>query len=156
MVPWADQINHENVNVNYDCLDAKTGERLMTWDEKLELQRQEELKKEDSKGRFLTDLKNDLQELSNKFDKKTGQIVQVGSGPNEHNTIRIQTDKNKIVKKGDKEELDKKDIDERTNKLRDDLINQKREKNIAAESKEESSDYSSGIESDNDLDLLVE
>jgi|TARA_B110000285_G_scaffold232251_1_gene302883 hypothetical protein len=61
------------------------------------------------------------------------------------------------VKKGDKvEELDRKDIDERTNKLREDLINEKREKNIAAESKEESSDYSSGIESDNDLDLLVE
>jgi len=37
MVPWADQINHENVNVNYDCLDAETGERLMTWDEKLEV-----------------------------------------------------------------------------------------------------------------------
>jgi len=157
MVPWCDQINHENVNVNYDCLDAKTGERLMTWDEKLEVQRQEELKKEDSKGRFLTDLKNDLQELSNQFDKTTGQIIQVGSGPNEHNTIRIQTDKNKIVKKGDKgEELDKKDIDERTNKLRDTLINERREKNIAAENKEDSSDYSSGIESDNDLDLLVE
>ena len=89
MVPWADQINHENVNVNYDCLDAETGERLMTWDEKLEVARQEELKKADSKGQFLTDLKNDLQELSNKFDKKTGQIVQVGTGPNEANTIRI-------------------------------------------------------------------
>ena len=30
MVPYADQINHENVQVNYDCLDPITGEELMT------------------------------------------------------------------------------------------------------------------------------
>ena len=61
------------------------------------------------------------------------------------------------MKKGDKvPELDKKDIDERTNKLREQLIDNQREKNIAAENKDDSSDYSSGIESDNDLDLLVE
>ena len=36
MVPWCDQINHENVNVGYDCLDPETGEPLLNAEEKLE------------------------------------------------------------------------------------------------------------------------
>lgn len=48
MVPWCDQINHENVNVNYDCLDPVTGEPLLNAEEKLEqLRRDEDAKKND-------------------------------------------------------------------------------------------------------------
>jgi hypothetical protein len=43
MVPFADQINHENVDVNYDCLDSKTGISLTTEEEKEEKRRQEAL-----------------------------------------------------------------------------------------------------------------
>lgn len=34
MVPFADQINHENVNVFYDCHDPVTGETCVSIDER--------------------------------------------------------------------------------------------------------------------------
>ncbi len=33
MVPFADQLNHENVDVNYDCLDVKTRESFLSIEE---------------------------------------------------------------------------------------------------------------------------
>ena len=39
MVPFADQINHENVDVNYDCFDRLTGKSIMTKEEIEERQR---------------------------------------------------------------------------------------------------------------------
>jgi hypothetical protein len=39
MVPFADQINHENVGVNYDCFDRLTGKSIMTREEIEEKQR---------------------------------------------------------------------------------------------------------------------
>lgn len=63
MVPFADQINHENVTVNYDCLDPVSGESLMSAEEKAEKRRQEEEANSNKKKEFLTDLKNDLEDL---------------------------------------------------------------------------------------------
>lgn len=129
MVPWCDQINHENVNVCYDCLDSKSGEPLLNAEEKLEKLKREEGNNKDKNNKFLTDLKNDLVELGNKCQS------------NNQNTIRIQT----------KAFVDKKIIDQKTDKLREDLIEDQKKKD-----EEHDSDVSSGIESDNDLDLLVE
>ena len=42
MVPFADQINHENVCTNYDCLDPETGETLMTEAQRDQKRREEE------------------------------------------------------------------------------------------------------------------
>ena len=60
MVPFADQINHENVDVNYDCLDTKTGISLTTEEEKEEKRRQEALELHTKQKQFLVDLKDDL------------------------------------------------------------------------------------------------
>jgi len=63
MVPFADQINHENVDVNYDCLNPETGESLMSAEE-LEKKRMDEADKEQAKKReFLKSLSNDLNEI---------------------------------------------------------------------------------------------
>jgi len=64
MVPFADQINHENVTVNYDCLDPTTGESLMSAEEKAEKMRKEEEEKANKKKEFLVTLKNDLEDLN--------------------------------------------------------------------------------------------
>lgn len=99
MVPWCDQINHENVNVNYDCLDSKTGEPLLNAEEKHEKLKRDAAKNQDKSNKFLDDLKNDLVVLGDECSNKT-------------NTIRIQT----------KGYVDKKLIDQKTDKLREDLI----------------------------------
>ena len=65
-------------------------------------------------------------------------------GPNESNTWRIQT----------KKESNKKEIDVKTEELKADL--QKAKEEQLANKKEEDGAWSSGIESDNDFDLLVE
>ena len=42
MVPFADQINHENVDTNYDCLDSVTGISFVSRDELDERRTKEE------------------------------------------------------------------------------------------------------------------
>lgn len=64
--------------------------------------------------------------------------------PNENNTWRIQT----------KKEQSKKEIDNKTEELKADLQKDKEEK--LKNKAEDEGNYSSGIESDNDFDLLVE
>lgn len=82
--------------------------------------------------------------------------------PSDSNTWRIQVkgrEQPKLVNKptfaeDDKEKtLDKAVIDEKTKKLKDDLMEEA--KNNQEKNKKEEV-YSSGLESDNDLDLLVE
>jgi hypothetical protein len=133
MVPFADQINHENVNVNYDCLDPKTGESLMSKEEQMQKMKQEEMEKEMKKKEFLSDLKNDLQSLSDKVNEHFG----VTGVPSSDNTWRICT-----------KPPGTETIDEQTNKLKHELQKEQEGK--------EPEDVSSGLESDNDLDLLVE
>jgi hypothetical protein len=64
MVPFADQINHENVDVNYDCYDGKTGQSILSKEEKE--QKEAEANKETHKKQqeFFTELKQDLQLIS--------------------------------------------------------------------------------------------
>ena len=138
MVPFADQINHENVTVNYDCLDPATGETLMSMEEKVEKRRLEEESIANKKKGFLTDLKNDLEELSEQMTKH-GMIDPKKAS--EHNTWRIQTKKEQIP--------DKALIDKKTDKLKHELLKEAEEQN-------EEEVLSSGLESDNDIDLLVE
>ena len=143
MVPFADQINHENVTVNYDCLDPITGESLMSAEEKAEKARQEEEAKQNKKKEFLVTLKNDLEDLNQQFQGH-GMQPSIAPGENSSNTWRIQT------RKENKPQNDKDLIDEKTKKLKDEL-----EKQRNTENKEDEC-LSSGLESDNDLDLLVE
>ena len=82
MVPFADQINHENVDVNYDCFDKLTGKSIMTREEIEEKQRRASQEQVNKQKDFLVDLKNDLETISK---------TMIREGPNEHNTWRIQT-----------------------------------------------------------------
>ena len=141
MVPYADQINHENVCVNYDCLDQVTGEVLLTAEEKNEKARKEVEKKEEDKKKFLSGLKDDLEQLSAK--------VEGYPRPSEENTWRIGQAKKKFEENiANKAILDEKDIDQKTDKLKHDLQ--------AEKDNQEQGEYSSGLESDHDVDLLVE
>ena len=70
MVPFADQINHENVDVNYDCLDSKTGISLSTEEEKEEKRRQEALELQNKQKQFLINLKDDLTGISDMIEKE--------------------------------------------------------------------------------------
>jgi len=67
MVPFADQLNHENVDVNYDALDPDTGKSLMTKEEVEARRIKEEEEKQNQTKNFLDDLKNDLQDMTNQL-----------------------------------------------------------------------------------------
>lgn len=70
MVPFADQINHENVCTNYDCLDPETGETLMTQEQVEQKRREEERKKEEEQKQFLNNLRQDLEDLGEQVKQK--------------------------------------------------------------------------------------
>jgi len=88
MVPYADQINHENVNVNYDCLDPITGISIMSIEEKEEKAKKEEDAKQEKKKEFLVTLKNDLEDLNKEF-AANGIQGSLAPGENSTNTWRI-------------------------------------------------------------------
>jgi hypothetical protein len=103
MVPFADQLNHENVDVHYDCIDPKSGESFLNKEEQAmrEQQRiQEELAR---KQKLLDEIKERVDAGVADFDGKRAK----------------QRKKEEAEEEGDNSE-------------------------------------SSGLESDNDLDLLVE
>ena len=142
MVPFADQINHENVDVNYDCLDPKTGISLTTEEEKEEKRRKEAMEAHNKQKEFLVKLKDDLTGISDMIEQEQKQQLEA---PNESNTWRIQTTKyknsqlaltnkefeeDKIGGNGTKngEEVDKDMIDLKTNKIKEDLEEKRRQK----------------------------
>ncbi len=67
MVPFADQLNHENINVNYDCLDPATGQSYVSKEELQQRRKKEDEDKAKDKKEFLNDLKNDLVEIQNQI-----------------------------------------------------------------------------------------
>ena len=88
MVPFADQINHENVTTNYDCLDPETGQTLMSAEEKAERARKEEEEKHEKTQEFLSTLKNDLESLNQKMIENGMQtsVPEDNQTPNTQNT----------------------------------------------------------------------
>ena len=103
MVPFADQLNHENVDVHYDCVDPKTGETFLN-DEEIAMREQQKAQEELArKQKVLNDIKDRVDAGLAAYDGTTHE--------------------------------EKKE--EEPEKYKDD-------------------DESSGLESDNDLDLLVE
>jgi hypothetical protein len=112
------------------------------------------------------DLKDDLVDMSDTIQKNYIEtLAEEGHDmPSEKNTWRIQVkgrEQPRLVNKPtfaeDKEkegqQLDKAVIDEKTKKLKDELMEEAKLKQEKAKKEEF---YSSGLESDNDLDLLVE
>lgn len=104
MVPFADQVNHENVDVNYDCLDQETGESLLTKAEKELMRKKEEEDKKQKRTNFLLDLKDDLVDMSDEIQKNYVQtLAEEGQTlPSDKNTWRIQVkgrEKPKLVNK---------------------------------------------------------
>lgn len=151
MNPYAELLNHENVDVQYDYID-KEGKTLdCRKEEKLKEEKEERLMQMLRKKLFLDELKTDL--------------------------IKMEVElKEKLENEGKEvpEYLDQK-IDEQTEEQRSSAIDFKlsvdlggetkttledekkgEQKEDKPEEKEENYDYSSGIESDNDVDLLVE
>ena len=58
MIPYADFINHENVNIEYDYLDKETGQSIKSEDEETkQLKKEEKLLAMLKKRLFLEDLK---------------------------------------------------------------------------------------------------
>ena len=84
MVPFADQINHENTDVNYDCFEKGTNKSILTKEQIAENHRKVNQESINKQKEFLTELKNDLQTISESMMQE---------GPNEGNTWRIQTKK---------------------------------------------------------------
>lgn len=64
MVPFADLINHENVNSSYDCRDQKSGEYIQPNEEEKMLQEKEKKKQEDEEKKYFNDLKDDIIQLN--------------------------------------------------------------------------------------------
>jgi hypothetical protein len=75
MVPFADQFNHENVDVGYDCLDSKTGESLLSKDELEEKRRKEVEQKRKKEQEFLKDLRQDLESMKKKLYDREGKEI---------------------------------------------------------------------------------
>jgi len=63
MVPFADQLNHENVNVNYDCLDIVSKKSFLSKEELEARKKQEEEELQKQRKGFLAELKNDLDDM---------------------------------------------------------------------------------------------
>lgn len=70
MVPYADQLNHENVDVNYDCLDPVSRKSYLSKEELEARRKQEEEDAQNKRKEFLTDLKKDLDEMAKELDKE--------------------------------------------------------------------------------------
>lgn len=139
MVPFADQLNHENVNVAYDCHDPATGKSFVSADEK--------------KAREAADLANKKQERTNYLKELTSDLTNIADNMNvlykdidENNVWRIKT-------KGYLSKIQQDEIDERCDDIKN-ILAERQKKLERLKNAEE--DLSSGLESDNDLDLLVE
>ena len=87
----------------------------------------------------MNNLRQDLEDLGEQVKQK-----QKETEINEDNTWRIVSKNERMVE----EKFDKGAVDEKTNALKRELQNEK--------DKQEDDDLSSGLESDGDLDLLVE
>lgn len=73
MVPFADFVNHENVDSGFDCID-ENGNTINTGtedEEKRKEQNEDEIRKDNAeKKTFLNNMKTDLLELETKLRRK--------------------------------------------------------------------------------------
>lgn len=166
MVPFADQINHENVNVFYDCHDPVTGATCVSVDEKRAREAKEAAEKKEERTKYLEALSTDLAAIADDLDateKKdreekdgadssqkgsasTSDSLQIYKDLDEHNVWRIKT-------QGYLSKIQQDQIDERCDDIKAILAEKKKR---AERIKNAEDELSSGLESDNDLDLLVE
>ena len=70
MVPFADQINHENVNVFYDCHDPVTGATCVSVDERKAREAKEAAEKKEERTKYLEALTTDLVAIADDLDAK--------------------------------------------------------------------------------------
>ena len=166
MVPFADQINHENVNVYYDCHDPVTGETCVSVEERRAREAKEASDKKEERAKYLETLSTDLAAIADDLDAKEkkenedkDQIdssqkdpsrgtdsLQIYKDLDENNVWRIKT-------QGYLSKVQQDQIDERCDDIK--AILAERQKRLTRIQNAED-DLSSGLESDNDLDLLVE
>ena len=152
MIPYAELINHENVDIQYDYIDREGKSITCRRENKKKEEREQRIYQMLKKKLFLEDLKTDLEKMEQELrDKIKGDESKVRSTEELEEEVKIK-----------KERRDQIEGDLRT-KLADGS-NKKDTESSGEESSEEEKgekveqdyDYSSGIESDNDVDLLVE
>ena len=177
MVPFADQLNHENVNVYYDCHDQVTGESCVSQEERRAREAKELAAKKEERAKYLENLSTDLAAIAddleatqqeaqdstqqnnnqikdedkdpNQIDSSTGPkagTLDIYKGIDENNTWRIKT-------KGYLGKLQQDEIDGRCEDIKSILAERQKRLDRIRNAQDE---LSSGLESDNDLDLLVE
>jgi len=177
MVPFADQLNHENVNVYYDCHDQVTGESCVSQEERRAREAKELAAKKEERAKYLENLSTDLAAIADdlevtqqeaqdsaqqnnnqikdedkdpkQIDSSTGpkaDALDIYKGIDENNTWRIKT-KSYLGK------LQQDEIDGRCEDIKSILAERQKRLDRIRNAQDE---LSSGLESDNDLDLLVE
>jgi hypothetical protein len=70
MVPFADQLNHENVNVFYDCHDPVSGATCISIDERKAREAKAAAEKKEERAKFLDTLSTDLAAIADDLDAK--------------------------------------------------------------------------------------
>lgn len=68
MVPFADQLNHENVNVYYDCHDQVTGESCVSQEERRAREAKEHAAKKEERAKYLENLSTDLAAIADDLE----------------------------------------------------------------------------------------
>ena len=143
MVPFADFLNHENIDTNFDCVDEE-GKTIQLPEVKNKKIDEEERKQDliraenDEKREFMRNIKTELLDVEVQLRKKMDEEGHENQTEEEKNdrefSLQLMKSTGEQIEEIRKEEAKEKE-----------------------EVKEEHQGYiSSGLESDNDLDLLVE
>lgn len=144
MVPFADFMNHENVDTCFDCVDAEGKSIGVETEEMKKSSAEQEQERKSSQGKrdFLNTMKTDLLELEtqirNKMEEEGHQTQTEEAKQDQEVSLKLMKMTMSNVEAQREEES--KEIEEKKEVVHVD----------------ETGYCSSGLESDNDLDLLVE
>lgn len=145
MIPFADQINHENVNVTYDCKDPTTGEYFPSQEQLDKIDDAVRKDKQSMKERqIIKDFREEITDMNEQLDLM--QLKLEGNDPAE------QAQEDKPRAKQAKEE----EVPTTTYLNQEEWNNEKEPEKEEAEDDADYADLSSGLESDHEFDLLVE
>lgn len=147
MVPFADNINHENVDTGFDCVDAN-GETLYSITEKTEQEDEEKRRKQQAETfAQLTQLKTEMLECEIALRRKMAEEGCETQSEEAKNDLEMSLKFMQATAK----HLEEKQAEERASQELAQLKQQEKQKQQPAYEGE-----SSGLESDNDVDLIVE
>jgi hypothetical protein len=147
MTPFADFLNHENVDTGFDCVNEK-GESIYSLKERdEEEERDAKRRHEEDQHEFITHMKKDLLECEIELRQKMAE-----------QGYETQTEEAKADQKVSYELMraSAKHLDDRREEVNRILASAKAKEAKIGKTNTAQDEESSGLESDNDVDLIVE